>query len=358
MPLFYLYLLAITTPGFLFNRSHLWHLLVSGIILIGNIPYLITPNTEKLVYLSKGFNSGIHSGMIPYLTSIYVIGIFVILPLQLIYYFWRALTLYRRHRTYIQDHYSFTENISLHWILALMASLVLFFLSNQMLYLIGFDRSIFSSMIYNVLMLGITLFSGYYALSQMDLKAVEEMPEYQAGLMESTDIAIESGTYQARSESFHAQDTENTTLPESETTKLNLSRVNKLPVSARYAGSPLSESRKILLINRLDNIMKQEKIFKIESLSVEDVANRLETNTKYVSQVINEQYGRNFYNYINAYRVEEAQKLLLSGGWERYSMTGIAQMVGFGSKSSFNSSFKRITGLTPSEFIKSEFHSA
>ncbi|MFH1119873.1 MAG: helix-turn-helix domain-containing protein [Bacteroidota bacterium] len=288
---------------------------------------------------------------------IYATGIFGIFTLQLFYYFLKILKLYRRHRSYIHDHYSFTENISLNRMLVLMASLVLFFLGNQMLYIFGYDRSHFSPLIYNVLMLGITLFTGYYALSQKEIKPLadsgqEGFPDLSEPQRPVSDVhPITKGQL---SSDFQGYEDHRKQGVRSET-EISVKAGNEIPESAaspKYAGSPLSESRKAVLIECLNSLMIHEKIFKNDSLSVEDVAIRLETNSKYVSQVINERYEKNFYNYINEYRVEEAQKLLISGSWEKYSMLGIARMVGFGSKSSFNASFKRITGLTPSEYVR------
>jgi AraC-like DNA-binding protein len=83
---------------------------------------------------------------------------------------------------------------------------------------------------------------------------------------------------------------------------------------------------------------------------VEEVAKRLGTRTKYVSQIINENYQKNFYNFINTYRVEEAMRLLADVENEKYSILGIAEIVGFVSKSTFNAAFKRVAGITPSEY--------
>ena len=107
-----------------------------------------------------------------------------------------------------------------------------------------------------------------------------------------------------------------------------------------------------MLLSKLKNLMQTEKIFIDHKLSIEDVALKSESNTKYISQIINETYNKNFYNFINSYRIEEAKKLLVSEGNEKYSILGIAQSVGFVSKSTFNVAFKRYTGLTPTEFKK------
>lgn len=345
LPLFYFYLLSVTTPDFGFKKKQLWHFLPALLILLANLPFLFIPGTDRLAYISNSYDPSAYSPFLLYLTVVYMVGIYGLLSLQLIFYIYQAVKLYHRHRHYIENHYSFTENISLNWIVALTICLVLFFISNQMLYLFGFDRSYFPSVLYNVAMLGIGLFLGYYALGQKDLKVSE--------------VEL-SGSFHKKKgannqPSISMPDAVDVTLvPDSDANAERLESAEMIDSSSaeKYAGSTLSDEHKSLLVSRLDELMAAEKIFVNDKLSVEDVAIRLGTNSKYVSQVINEKYERSFYNFINAYRVEEAQKLLLSGGLEKYSMLGIAQMVGFRSKSSFNAYFKRITGLTPSEFVK------
>ncbi|HPG32248.1 MAG TPA: AraC family transcriptional regulator [Lentimicrobium sp.] len=352
LPMFYIYLLSVTTVSFRFKQKYLWHFLPAFVILLANLPFLFASYQERLAYISHSFDSANYNSVILYLTVVYVVGIFGVLSAQLVYYFYMAVKLYKSHRKYIENHYSFTENISLNWIVALMASLVLFFISNQMLYMFGIDHSFFSPLYYNIVMLGITLFMGYYALYQRDLKPSELSLSFVAS--ESVEIPdvlpvnANVGNVLSTEEQVVAAEENVTVKDENEDDE----KVEETKSQGKYVGSALSTEHKMLLVKRLEALMFEEKIFVNDSLSVEDVANRLGTNSKYVSQVINEQYGKNFYNYINSYRVEEAQKLLLSGGMEKYTILGIAQMVGFGSKSSFNSSFKRITGLTPSEFMK------
>lgn len=347
LPLFYFYLLSVTTPGFGFKKKHLWHFLPALVILLANLPFLFISSIDRLEYISHSFDSSGYSPFVLYLTIVYIVGIYGLLSLQLIFYIYQAAKLYRMHQEYIENHYSFTENISLNWIVALTACLVIFFISNQMLYLFSFDRSHLSPVFYNLSMLGIGLFLGYYALGQKDLKISEVALSGSFHKKKDSDSQLLMIVPDAAGSLAVSDSGENAE-------RLESPEVVDSSSPEKYAGSMLSDEHKSLLVSRLDDLIRMEKIFVNDNLSVEDVAIRLGTNSKYISQVINEKYGRNFYNFINAYRVEEAQKLLLSGGLEKYSMLGIAQMVGFGSKSSFNAYFKKITGLTPSEFVKTK----
>jgi AraC-like DNA-binding protein len=83
------------------------------------------------------------------------------------------------------------------------------------------------------------------------------------------------------------------------------------------------------------------------------LAEKLNTNKSYLSQVINEYFRKNFSTFVNEYRVKEASRLLLEKESENYTIEAIANSVGFKSKSAFNSAFKKFTGITPSYFVNS-----
>ena len=72
----------------------------------------------------------------------------------------------------------------------------------------------------------------------------------------------------------------------------------------------------------------------------------------YLSQVINEVEGINFYDYVNRLRVEEFKRLLSLPENQRFTLLALAYDCGFNSKSAFNRCFKKTTGLSPSEYAK------
>jgi YesN/AraC family two-component response regulator len=113
----------------------------------------------------------------------------------------------------------------------------------------------------------------------------------------------------------------------------------------------LSEKKREELIRQIENIMG-EKAFKDPHCSIDIIAKKIGSNSKYVSQVINDKLGCSFTNYVNDLRIREAQQILSEQKSERYSIEGVGIMVGFQSKSTFNTQFKKVTGMTPTEYLR------
>lgn len=104
------------------------------------------------------------------------------------------------------------------------------------------------------------------------------------------------------------------------------------------------------LIVQLEIMMIKDKIYLNENLTLADTAHRLDSNTSYLSRLINEHYKMNFSAYLNQYRIEEAKRMILDDQFNNLSIEGIAKNAGFRSKSTFNQVFKNSTGLTPTDF--------
>jgi len=126
--------------------------------------------------------------------------------------------------------------------------------------------------------------------------------------------------------------------------------------SVKYASSSLSEDDSKKSILRLDNLMNENKPFLVSSLSLNELANSLEMPPRHLSQIINEQKGKNFLDYINSLRIEEATQLLEHPNDEKQTIQEVMYTVGFNSKSAFHYAFKKKTNLTPTEF-KRKFYS-
>lgn len=122
----------------------------------------------------------------------------------------------------------------------------------------------------------------------------------------------------------------------------------------KYSSLFLSEKKIAGYVKKINRYMEQEKPFLNPDLTLPLLASELAIPAHHLSRVINEQFERNFFDFINGYRVEEVKKKLLDPAYDNFSLLGIAFEYGFNSKSAFNRIFKKTTGLTPSEYKKSQ----
>lgn len=101
---------------------------------------------------------------------------------------------------------------------------------------------------------------------------------------------------------------------------------------------------------RLVDYFENERPWLDPDLKIWDVAIRVGTNRTYVSKAINEQLDSNFSDFVNGYRIREAQKIMERDSSFSFSLQAIAEMSGFGSLSSFSRAFRKFEGCTPSEY--------
>jgi AraC-like DNA-binding protein len=102
--------------------------------------------------------------------------------------------------------------------------------------------------------------------------------------------------------------------------------------------------------------MQVNKPYLEPELTLYQLAAQLSIKPRLLSQAINKQLGQNFYDFINRYRIGEASRLLTNPKDNKITILEVLYDVGFNSKSSFNTLFKKYTGLTPSEFKKKNLH--
>ncbi len=120
----------------------------------------------------------------------------------------------------------------------------------------------------------------------------------------------------------------------------------------KYEGSTLNQEQQHDLAIRLTALMNKEKPFLQSRLTLSTLAVRLKVSSKDLSRVINEHYGKNFFDYINSYRIAEFKRLATNKKLANETILAIALDAGFNSKSTFNHSFKKLTGKTPAQFLK------
>ncbi len=123
--------------------------------------------------------------------------------------------------------------------------------------------------------------------------------------------------------------------------------------AVKYRKSSLSEANKEEILKKIKREMVDGTYFTNSLASLSGLAKQINESPHHVSQVINEKMNRNFFEMLAFYRVEHAKKLIRQDKQGKITVEELAELVGYNSKSSFNSAFKKYSSKTPSEYRKS-----
>jgi len=297
-PMLFLYTQALTNPEKLESKAWLFHFILPAFILVIHIPFMLLPTKEIFEILKNGgrntndWQSVIHS---------------ILLISSGFFYVFTTYRLLSNHKKRILNQFSYQEKISLNWLRLLFYGMgimwfFIIFISN--------DTLIFSAATV------FTIFIGYYGINQV-------------GIFSNQNTNNESGESIAKEED-----------------DINSER-------KKYAKSGLNEEMVKAIHQKLTCLMETERVFTQPELNLNDLATRLNIHSNSLSQVINEIEGVNFYDYINSLRIEEFKRLVSLPENQKFTLLGLAYECGFNSKSAFNRIFKKTTGSSPSEYVKS-----
>jgi AraC-like DNA-binding protein len=231
------------------------------------------------------------------------------------YVIWSLFKL-RKHKKNIEDNFSYTEQLNLNWLKYVLGGLGLVWLKVVFVSVLGgfpvFSEGLGGHIIYISVTIAV-FFLGFFGIRQ------QAIYRHVQGIKEKK--------------------------------KVKKTR-NPINNDAIYKHSGLKKADSELYLKELLNYMENEKPYLNNRLGLKDVAEYLNISVHHLSQVINEQLGKNFFDFVNDYRVKEVKSLLRNPKYKQFTLLAIAYDSGFNSKSSFNSVFKKITGLTPSNYIK------
>ncbi len=276
------------------------------------LPFLLYAVIENLVYLNEKSIST---------KTLFEIGgtsFFVrdILPFQVLGYIFISYLALVKHNRNIRLITANVQNVNLNWLKIFLLILIL-----PLVFWINDAFEILPSLL---------KFTGYIYAVSIFFVAHYAMKQTAVFPYKSVDLAGISEII----------DDENLQTDEPQIAKIKLKRLSEKQISN------LSE--------RLNNLMKNDKVYLDNEINLTTVANKLGISIHDASYLINEVTGSNFYNFINKFRVEEAKKLLTSSKAEKLNMLGIAFESGFNSKTTFNTTFKKSVGLSPSEYAKQQ----
>ncbi|MEO1050068.1 MAG: helix-turn-helix domain-containing protein [Bacteroidota bacterium] len=116
----------------------------------------------------------------------------------------------------------------------------------------------------------------------------------------------------------------------------------------KYATKKIDAAEAQTIAMKLDELFSEKELFRNPNLKIAEVAEQLPIPTQRLSQFLNDNLGKSFSLYINEYRIEAAKEALAQNN--KYTLEVIGYECGFNSKSTFFTTFKSITGLTPANF--------
>jgi AraC-like DNA-binding protein len=228
-----------------------------------------------------------------------------------------------RYRKNLVDQFSNTEKINFNWLLYLIIWIIAIWI---VILFVQEDKMIFGAAALFVLWLG------YFGIRQVQL--------------------FHQNTPQPPLAPSVVTNNPDTNLAEAEASATN----NLLPLleqnNIKYQKSTLSEQDASLIHERLKMLLAEQKPFTNPDLTLNDLAKSLGVHPNHLSQVINSKEKRSFYDLVNEKRIEEFIRLIAQPAQQQYTFMSVAYDCGFNSKASFNRNFKKYTGLTPTDYLK------
>lgn len=311
MPQVFLYVKNINTPKPLSSYKNYLHYIIALPFMILAIP--IFSIKIKDPQLLDDFINGIYAQKTPYFKTLYFILIKIVIMVQISYYLIRIFLIKRKYHKSIKDVFSEVSHRNLRWIDSLVISIAIL------------------TLIFNIT-------DHYFTLTT-----------HQLGFMQGVLLL-----YMVVFIGFHGKNQIEPYLISNE----NIGKISETKepekTASKYKTEPLDENERKRLIKELEKVMQRDAIYLKPDLQLGEVACLLNTSKNKVSQILNEDMGMNFYNYINKLRIEAACKMFQSEKSNTLTVEGIARQAGFKSKVSFNQHFKTITGMNPSEYRKGQ----
>jgi AraC-like DNA-binding protein len=291
-PALYLSVLNFTSPGRTFKKVEYLHF----------FPFLLFALCSLIAFFSSPHVSPV---LPPALGKVLGVAMFLSVKIQIVVYWLLSYSRLIRHRRNIRKFASTTATIDLRWLQYFLWALVfmIFLWFNELFFGIAIIKKLapFGYLV-------AVYFIGYFSLRQ------QEVFRFEKREVEAIREILEEG-----------------------------------PVST--AKTPrLSEEAVATLKEKMQSIMEHDKAFLDQELDLPQLARRLHISSHDLSYLLNAGFEENFFQFVNRYRVAEAKILLLSPKHRHLNVLGIAYEAGFSSKTTFNTTFKKFTGQSPTQF--------
>ena len=308
-PLLYFYVCALTARSAWTLRQQSWlHLLPLVLCALLLIPLLRLYDAALVEVIYERSIGEVGDG--GWATGRFLLDV---LPRLLIaFYLFLGFRRLMQHGRNIRDTFSSIEHINLNWLRNLLIAWLMLWAMYFVALAFGGRGPVENAL--NVAMVFVVYALGYLGLRQ---------PE----IFTQSDLAVRK-----------------------ESTVLSKAATNSGVSKPKYEKSALDTASSEALLTELETIMRNEQPYLDSTLTLSQLADQLGISSNYLSQVINQRAGSNFFDFVNGYRIETAKSLLADPANAKMNVLTVAMDSGFNSKSAFYTAFKHHTSETPSQF--------
>jgi AraC-like DNA-binding protein len=318
-PVIYFYVQSLFNPSFCFGKKDWLHLLPGLLYLLFSAVMVIT---DKLVLQDYYF---LASGADPDFDTWYQLSGFV----SMIIYFLLSLRYYQLYRKLMMQVISYADHVLFRWVrnflvafLVMLALRLLFFVLGELM-----DFA-YKGFWWYFLLFGISF---YYIAITGYANSIETKVPFRAGGpgYPGTVLLLPAASVQQESITEEAEE------------------IVVEPVLKKQPDEQLAGWK--------EKILEQLQVYKAyedPELSLAALAKVLKTNPALISRTINQGFEQNFNDFVNQFRINAVKEMLEKGEHKRQTLLGIAFDCGFNSKATFNRSFKKVTGMSPKEWLE------
>jgi AraC-like DNA-binding protein len=319
-PIMYLYAQAVSTGGQSFRKASLLHFVPFLLVTLRLLPFYLQDGPAKLAFLQDLFRNG---------PPRYVAIIEHLQYPQGIIYVFLTIGVLRSHRARMRQTHSSIERINLLWLRNLTIAIAAIWALATGLHLMDL-AGIGLSMEASLTPLAVSVF--VYAVGYLGLKQPEifQQPIRRDEPRRETPLPVRMGATQMGTQEGVPGE------------------------GAGYEKSGLTPAQAEAGMRQLLRVMEEKQPYRNSLLTLQELADEMEISAHNLSEVINTQAGKNFYDFVNRYRVEEVMRRLRDPRYAHLTILAIAEESGFNSKSTFNAFFRRATGVTPSQYRTSD----
>jgi AraC-like DNA-binding protein len=350
-PFAYFYVRSLLLQDTRLRKKDWLHLIPAGIGLLDLGAYFMgsTPAEQDLLHLVTGNDRAFFSARI---SLVPVLSTFLFLPVQALLYLLLQWRLLLRHLRPGVARTSFDWKGTATWLLAFTLVLTLIYCSIALEVFIQATNELETTFFISLCLLGVSVY--LFFNPQMLYGTLGRFPA-PINQTEGSSWAL-AGMPAAGLVGHEAQ----WPFPENDAPPVPAAVVETYPGTEAGGEAEAASERSLLMspeqvafyAGELKNYLAASEMHRKQGISINDLAVALQIPARQLSYVINQHYRQRFTDLINSYRVEYIIDRLQKDDWRALTLEGLAAEAGFSSRSTFFTSFKKVTSLNPTQFLQ------